>query len=251
MPSTVQPDTEPHPAVELVDVGKRFGTNWIFRHVAARFPTGTTTAVVGESGGGKTTLLQLINGLHEPDEGEVLVAGKPIPDRNIAGFRRSIGYAVQGACLFPHKTAHENASLVAKLCNWATDDISDRVGELFEFMGLDDDLAHRYPYELSGGQQQRVGLCRALMLRPSLVLLDEPFTGIDPLNRTDIVDRFEKLQRDEKLTVVLVTHDLEEARSLSEHLVVMGVNGIAQQGPTEEVLGTPDTEFADLLQSNP
>ena len=231
-------------------MGKRFGSDWVFRNLSVCFPRGATSAIVGESGSGKTTLLQLINGLHEPDEGEVLVSRESIPDRGIASFRRSIGYAVQGACLFPHQTALENASLVAKLCGWTVDEISDRVSELFKFMGLEDDLAHRYPYELSGGQQQRVGLCRAMMIRPSLVLLDEPFTGIDPLNRTDIAARFQRLQRDERLTVILVTHDLAEARALSQHLVVMGAGGVSQQGPTEEVVAMAETEFVDLLQGD-
>lgn len=231
-------------------VGKRFGDRWVLHGLSLALPSGQTTAIVGESGSGKTTLLQLVNGVYTPDAGDVQVMGKPIPVKNLETFRRDIGYAVQGAGLFPHMSVVDNVSLLARLEDWPADRIESRVLELFKFMGLDLQLRDRYPYQLSGGQQQRVGLCRALMLKPSMLLLDEPFSAIDPITRADIHRQFKALQAHEKVSTLLVTHDLREAVLLAHFLVIMAEGAIVQADATESVVAHPASDYvSQLLES--
>ncbi|MCE2462001.1 MAG: ATP-binding cassette domain-containing protein [Pseudomonadales bacterium] len=233
-------------AVVFHGVGKRFD-DWVFRGVDLALPAERTSAVVGESGCGKTTLLQLVNAVLRPDEGGVEVLGNAVPDTGLEAFRRRIGYAVQGAGLFPHLTLVENVSLLARLERWDDDDVTARVGELFDLVGLTRDLDDRYPHELSGGQQHRAGLCRAMMLKPDMLLLDEPFSAIDPITRVDIYGEFETLQGHEQVTTILVTHDIREARRLADYLVVMGDGGVVQAGDLEAVVSSPASDQVNRL----
>ena len=233
-------------AVVFRGVGKRFD-DWVFRRVDLALPAKRTSAIVGESGCGKTTLLQLVNAVLRPDEGTVEVLGSVVPDTGLEAFRRRIGYAVQGAGLFPHLTLVENVSLLARLERWDDDDIEARVAELFELVGLTRDLDQRYPHELSGGQQHRAGLCRAMMLKPDMLLLDEPFSAIDPITRVDIYGEFEVLQGHEQVTTVLVTHDIREARRLADYLVVMGGGGVVQAGEVDAVVSSPASDQVKRL----
>ncbi|MCY3621397.1 MAG: ATP-binding cassette domain-containing protein [Gammaproteobacteria bacterium] len=233
-------------AVAFRGVGKRFD-DWVFRGVDLALPAKRTSAIVGESGCGKTTLLQLVNAVLRPDEGSVEVLGGGVPDAGLEAFRRRIGYAVQGAGLFPHLTLVENVSLLARLERWEVDVVNARVGELFQLVGLTRDLDDRYPHELSGGQQHRAGLCRALMLKPDMLLLDEPFSAIDPITRVDIYGEFETLQGHERVTTVLVTHDIREARRLADYLVVMGGGGVVQAGEVDEVVSSPASDQVKRL----
>ena len=233
-------------AVEFRNVAKRFD-EWVFRGVDLALPAGQTSAIVGASGCGKSTLLQLVNAVYRPDEGELEVFGEPVPSTNVEAFRRRIGYAVQGAGLFPHLSVADNAGLLAKLEGWPADAILVRRRELFELVGLASELDDRYPHQLSGGQQQRVGLCRALMLKPTLLLLDEPFSAIDPITRADLYQQFEHLREHEAVSTVLVTHDLREARRLADYLVVMGGGGIVQAGSPDEVAASPADDFVRAL----
>ena len=244
------------PAVRLRNAGKRFD-DWVFRHIDLALPRGCTSAIVGPSGCGKTTLLQLVNAVHVLDEGDIEVLAAPVPNENVEAFRRRIGYAVQGAGLFPHMTVAENVSLLARLEGWQADAIEARRRELFALAGLGEELADRFPHQLSGGQQQRGGLCRALMLRPALLLLDEPFSAIDPITRSDIHREFEQLRdhsgdgdaaNGEPVTTVLVTHDMREALRLADHLVVMGDGGtVVQTGAPAEVAAAPADDFVQSL----
>lgn len=229
--------------IEFRSVGKQLGGNWIFRDLKLLLPNQQITAMVGESGSGKTTLLQLVNGIHTADEGEVRVRGEPIPDQNIESFRRRIGYAVQGARLFPHMSIRKNVTILARMEGWTEPQIEERVNDLFELLGLELDLLDRYPYELSGGQQHRIGLCRALMLRPDLLLLDEPFSAIDPMTRHEIHEELLALQKRMHFSALLVTHDLREAQKLGDYLVVMAQGGISQQGTIDEVINSPANEY--------
>ena len=229
--------------VEFHSVGKQLGGNWIFRNLDLLLPSEQVTALVGESGSGKTTLLQLINAIHVADEGAVRVRGEPIPDRNIESFRRRIGYAVQGARLFPHMSVKKNVSILARMEGWTESAIKERVDSLFELLGLDPDLLERYPYELSGGQQHRIGLCRALMLNPDLLLLDEPFSAIDPMTRHEIHEELVKMQERWQFSALLVTHDLREAVKLGSFLVVMEQGGISQQGTINDVIESPANDY--------
>jgi osmoprotectant transport system ATP-binding protein len=234
--------------VEFDRVSKSFvpGT-LVLDEVTLNLPEGVTTAVVGESGSGKTTLLQLVNAVLRPDEGEIRVFGVPIP-ADLVSHRRAIGYSVQGAGLFPHMTNAANVQLLARLEGWSDEQMNNRFAELAGQMGLDVSIGDRYPQELSGGQQQRIGLCRALMLRPKMLLLDEPFSAVDPITRVGIYERFQEVQRHEGVSTLLVTHDMREAVKLASHLVIVRGGRIEQSGPISEVCEQPGTEYvANLL----
>ena len=215
--------------------------------VDLRLPAGTTTAVVGASGSGKTTLLQMVNAVLRPDRGEVLVFGEPVPDDDLVAFRRRIGYAVQGAGLFPHLNNRANVELVAKLSGWSEERRRERYLELLAMMGLDPELSERYPHELSGGQQQRLGLCRAFMLAPRLLLLDEPFSAVDPITRVGIYDTFLAVQQREGVSALLVTHDMREAVRLAGYLVILAEGRVLQHGRVEDVLKAPADDYVEML----
>ena len=227
----------------LNGVSKSYGKETALRNVHVEFADGVTTAVVGPSGSGKSTLLQLINGLARPSEGTLHVFDRPIDYGRLPELRRQIGYAVQGTGLFPHLTVESNITLLARLVGWGTDRIRGRAQELMSLVGLSWDFASRYPHQLSGGQQQRVGLCRAMMLNPPIFLLDEPFGALDPVTRQEIHQEYLRLQASEPRTMVLVTHDLREARKLAQRLLVLDRGRIAQHGPCEEIVTAPTDDF--------
>jgi osmoprotectant transport system ATP-binding protein len=234
-------------SVAFHGVWKRFDEPWVLRDVSLALPAGCTTAVVGESGSGKSTLLQLINAVYLPDRGHIEIFGEPIPRTELPAFRRSIGYAVQGAGLFPHMDVRANVTLLALLAGWPAADMEARYRELLGLMELDPDLGDRFPFQLSGGQQHRVGLCRALMLRPRLLLLDEPFSAIDPITRTAIHGEFRRVQAAEGTSTVLVTHDMREAVKLATYLVILRDGAVLQAGTTESVLSAPSDEYVARL----
>ena len=233
--------------VEFKNAGKFLGEEWVFRGIDANIPDAHVTAVIGASGSGKTTLLRLINGLYQPDEGEVKVLGEDIPQESQHLFRRKIGYAVQGAGLFPHMTIESNITKLAKLDGWSNERVQARLNELLLLTDLDVEMKERYPHELSGGQQHRVSLCRALMLEPKLLLLDEPFSAIDAITRNEIQESFVELQRKLAFSAVLVTHDFREATKLAHHLLVLGDGGIEQQGALQDVIDDPASAFLKEL----
>ena len=234
------------PAVAFQGVEKRYGDAVVLRDLSLTLPAGQTSAIVGPSGGGKSTLLQLINGVLKPSRGRLEVFGAPLPE-DLPTFRRRIGYAVQGSALFPHLTVWDNVTLLARLEGWAPARQRARFEALRELMQLPVDVAERYPHTLSGGQQQRVGLCRAMMLSPPLLLLDEPFSALDPLTRDDLQAHFERLAAAEPVTVVLVTHDRQEALRLAQHLVVLEAGRVVQAGSPAELAAAPATPFVEEL----
>ena len=234
--------------VQFIGVEKSFTPGIkVLDGVTLDLPDKVTTAVVGASGSGKTTLLQMVNAVVTPDLGEVRVFGSAIPSGDLVSFRRSIGYSVQGAGLFPHLRNRDNVTLLAKLERWDAQRIESRFQELLEQMGLPGDIADRYPGELSGGQQQRVGLCRALMLEPRLLLLDEPFSAVDPITRVGIYERFEEVQQRTGVSTVLVTHDMREAVRLAAYLVILRSGEVLQAGPTRQVLDAPADGYVEKL----
>lgn len=235
------------PAILLDGVDKSFGTLSVFRHLSLRLPKDQTTAIVGTSGSGKTTLLQMINGLERADAGQIEVLGQAVPTQHLEAFRRGIGYAVQGAGLFPHLTARENVTLVAKLEGWSEEQMEERFRSLLDTVGLSAELAERLPRQLSGGQQQRLGICRALMLQPPILLLDEPFSAVDPITRLGLYESFEQVRQTHPSTTVLVTHDLREARRLADFLVILDQGKVVQSGIPQEVLEHPATPYAERL----
>jgi osmoprotectant transport system ATP-binding protein len=233
----------------LDGVSKSYDGTTVLQELSLSFAPGAVTAIVGASGCGKSTLLKLCNGLVTADAGTVSAFGTALAPENLVSLRRRMGYAVQGTGLFPHMTARGNITLAAELAGWSDDAIERRVRELIALMHLEPPLLDRHPHELSGGQQQRVGLCRAMMLRPEVLLLDEPFAAIDPITRFDIHRQLLDVLAAEPATVVLVTHDMREAMLLAEHIVVMHAGQVcAQETPDALRNRAPDLEPELLLQ---
>lgn len=235
--------------VEFIQVSKRFADRTVLDEVSLSLPAGATTAVVGASGSGKTTLLQLVNAVLVPERGDVRVFGERIPSDDLVRFRRGIGYAVQGAGLFPHLTNRQNVELLARLSGWPRGRRDTRYRELLEEMELPLDVSDRFPHELSGGQQQRLGLCRALMLEPRLLLLDEPFSAVDPITRVGIYKTFQRVQVQEGVSTLLVTHDMREAVRLAGYLVILSAGRVLQAGATDDVLAAPVDDYVRSLVS--
>ena len=234
-------------SVTFCGVSKSFGDLVVFDDLSLALPGGQTTAIVGACGSGKTTLLQMVNALERPDSGSVLVFGEPVPHHQLQQFRHRIGYAVQGAGLFPHLSARDNVTLVARLLGWSEQRIQQRFDELLQAMALPADVADRPPRELSGGQQQRLGLCRALMLNPDMLLLDEPFSAVDPVTRLGLYERFEEVQQVQAVSTLLVTHDIREARRLADVLVVLDQGRIVQSGSPDDVFADPASPYVERL----
>ncbi len=229
--------------IELRGVSKHYEKITAVESVNLSFTDDITTALIGPSGSGKSTLLQLINGLARPDSGEVHLFGRRLAYDQIAHLRRRIGYAVQGTGLFPHLTVGENIGLLARIEKWDSPKRRRRIEELMRLVELPQEYAERYPHELSGGEKQRVGLCRAMVLGPPVFLLDEPFGALDPITRREIHGEFKRLQKSEARTIVMVTHDLREALSLADQIVVMHKGRVVQNGPSGEVVENPANSF--------
>ena len=235
------------PIITFTGVSKRYGGSVVLSEIELEIPNQQTTVIVGQSGSGKTTLLRMVNGLIKPDLGRLEVFGDLVPEENIENYRRKIGYAVQGAGLFPHISVKENIVLIARLEGWNTQDIDERFEMLMLQMELPLNLSGRIPDQLSGGQQQRVGLCRALMLRPKLLLLDEPFSAVDPLTRLELYEVVEKLNANEAVSIVMVSHDLGEAKRLGDRMVVLQNGMILQSDLISNVINNPATRYVERL----
>lgn len=237
-------------SIEYRQICKSYGDTPLLQNLDLKIEAGKTTAIVGESGSGKSTLLQMANGLLRPDSGEVLLQGKALDYENLVPQRLSTGYCVQGAGLFPHLNVFENVTLMARLSGWDAEKVEARFLSLLELLGLPIDFRDRYPYSLSGGQQQRVGLCRAMMLDPALLLLDEPFSALDPITRESIQGEFVNIRETVATSIVLVTHDLLEASRLAHSLIILYQGTVEQVGSFSEVRGNPASEYvAELFQS--
>ena len=212
-------------------------------------PAGKTMVLVGPSGCGKTTSLRMINRLVEPTQGTILLDGTDIKERNPAHLRRGIGYVIQQTGLFPHRTVEDNIATVPVLNGWPRKKARARAEELLTLVGLDPALAKRYPHQLSGGQQQRIGVARALAADPPVLLMDEPFSAVDPIVRASLQDQLLSLQAELRKTIVLVTHDIEEAIKVGDLVALFRPHGkIAQLAPPEELLAAPvDDYVADFV----
>lgn len=207
-------------------------------------PEGNIVALVGPSGCGKTTTLKMINRLIEPTSGTIEVLGQPQDALPAFELRRSIGYVIQQVGLFPHQTIRRNVGTVPELLGWDRGDIAARVEELVELVGLDASTLDRYPPELSGGQRQRVGVARALAADPPILLMDEPYSAVDPIVRERLQDELLDLQSKVGKTIVLVTHDVDEAIRLADRTAILDVGGILRQYDTpENLLRHPASEF--------
>lgn len=233
--------------VEIHAVEKSFDQHRALNQIDFALRENETTAIVGASGCGKSTLLQLVNGLLRPSRGTVKVFGESLPYDNLTAVRRRIGYAVQQVGLYPHLSVSNNVTLLAKLDGWQAAAIEQRFHALMQLLDLDAELAVRFPHELSGGQHQRVGLCRAMMLNPPLLLLDEPFSAVDPITRVAIHQGFLRLKNAEPRAIMLVTHDISEAIKLADSLVIMRDGMIQQHDSIANILETPANDYVKAL----
>jgi osmoprotectant transport system ATP-binding protein len=210
-------------------------------------PAGEICVLVGPSGCGKTTAMRLVNRMIDLTSGDILLDGRSVTERRPAELRREIGYVIQQVGLFPHMTVAGNIATVPKLLGWDRERIEARVDELLELVSLDPaETRGRYPAQLSGGQRQRVGVARALAVDPPLMLMDEPFGAIDPINRERLQNEFLRLQQEIRKTVVFVTHDIDEAIKVGDRIAVMQKGGkLAQYATPEELLSEPANEFVE------
>ena len=229
-----------------------------FRSVSKEFPDGTsavedfslvlpsrkTTVLVGSSGSGKTTLLRMINRMVEPSGGDVAIDGESVLGKNPVTLRRGIGYVMQNSGLMPHFTVIDNVSTVLRLTGTPKKQAHERARMLLDTVGLDRELADRYPSQLSGGQQQRVGVARGLAADPNILLMDEPFGAVDPIVRADLQQELIRLQRELDKTVVFVTHDIDEAFLLGDQVVILDKGArIVQVGSPSEIIENPADDF--------
>jgi osmoprotectant transport system ATP-binding protein len=235
--------------LELADVTKRYGPGVAIDRISLVFPAGKTTALLGPSGCGKSTLLRLLIALVEPDGGEVRVDGKPLPSYPIEALRRRMGYVIQDGGLFPHLSAADNATLMARHLGWDAARVAGRLDELRALTRFPADALRRYPTELSGGQIQRVAMMRALFLDPEALLLDEPLGALDPLVRAELRDDLRGIFRAFGKTVVVVTHDVGEAAHLADLVVLMRDGRVVQQGPFATLASAPADPFVTAFLS--
>ncbi|HET6857145.1 MAG TPA: betaine/proline/choline family ABC transporter ATP-binding protein [Streptomyces sp.] len=234
-------------AIELENLTKRYpGSPYpAVDNVSLEIKAGEIVIFVGPSGGGKTTLLKMINRLIEPTSGRIRIGGEDVTDMDPVKLRRKVGYAIQSSGLFPHMTVAQNIALVPKMVGWSKVRIKDRVEEMLDLVGLDPgEFRGRYPRQLSGGQQQRVGVARALAADPPVLLMDEPFGAVDPITRDHLQDELIRLQHELHKTIVFVTHDFDEAIKLGDRIAVLRDRShIAQFDTPEAILTNPADDF--------
>jgi len=234
--------------IELHNVAKRFGDTVAVDDISFTVPKGKFCALVGTSGCGKSTTLRMINRLTEHSDGEIILDGQAVAAYNPVQLRRRIGYVIQDTGLFPHWNVARNIGTVPRLLKWPASKVRERVEELMQFLNLPiGEFAHKYPHQLSGGQAQRVGVARALAADPDILLMDEPFGALDPITREKLQAMLARLQARLHKTVVLVTHDMDEALRLADHLVVMRDGKIVQQGSPLALLQKPANDFVDSM----
>jgi osmoprotectant transport system ATP-binding protein len=226
--------------VEFAEVSYTLPTGHVLlRDISLKLHACTTTALLGRSGSGKTTLLRMVNGLVRPSAGQVLLDGAEIGSSDLVVLRRGIGYVIQETGLFPHMTVQRNAGLALELAGRSKTEIASRVGEVLKLVDLDGaEYGGRYPWQLSGGQRQRVGLARALASDPAVLLMDEPFGALDPLTRSEMQTMLKGLLKKVGKTVLLVTHDLDEALYLADRVVLLEEGALVADLSSGEVLGS-------------
>jgi osmoprotectant transport system ATP-binding protein len=230
--------------IAVNNITKSFGAHVAVDHVSLKVEKGETVVFLGTSGSGKTTLLKMINRLLEPDSGEIRINDVCVRDRRPEELRRSIGYVIQNYGLFPHYTIEENIGIVPRLLGWEKARIAQRVTVLLEKLQLPPEQYRSvYPAELSGGQQQRVGIARALAADPPVLLMDEPFGALDPITRSRVRKDFRELDELRSKTIILVTHDVQEAFELADRIFLLDQGRIIQQGTPDDLLYRPAGDY--------
>ncbi|MFB7248759.1 proline/glycine betaine ABC transporter ATP-binding protein [Streptomyces populi] len=233
--------------IAIEDVSKRYadGTVAVDR-LSLQIPDRSITVLVGPSGCGKTTTLRMINRMIEPSSGTIRVDGEDVRARPVNTLRRSMGYVIQNAGLFQHRTILDNIATVPRLLGWSRQRARERAAELMERVGLDPAMARRYPYQLSGGQQQRVGVARALAADPPILLMDEPFSAVDPVVRRGLQEELLRIQGELGKAIVFVTHDMDEAITVGDRIAVLRTGGrLAQFAAPDEILSSPADPFVE------
>jgi osmoprotectant transport system ATP-binding protein len=247
-------DAEPNqPVIQFQKVSFRVGdgdgARELLRNLDLEVRKGETLVLLGRSGSGKTTTLKLINRLLEASDGDIRVNDRSLRDWDVIQLRRGIGYVIQEIGLFPHFTIARNIGLVPQIENWPDERIQERVSEMMGLVGLDPEIASRYPRELSGGQRQRVGVARALAADPPILLMDEPFGALDPITRAELQREFLDLQRRLLKTIVFVTHDLREALLLGTRIALIEAGFLVALLPPEEFVRSGDPMVSAYVEA--
>ena len=231
--------------IKFVNVSKVYEDGFqALDNINLEIKEGELMVLIGPSGSGKTTTMKMINRLIEHTDGEIFIDDKEIKETNPVELRRNIGYVIQQIGLLPHMTIRENVALVPKLKNWNPSQYKDKVNELLDMVGLDPEtFGDRYPTELSGGQQQRVGVIRALAADPDIILMDEPFSALDPISREQLQDELVRLQQEIQKTIVFVTHDMDEALKIADRITIMREGKVVQVDTPENILRHPANDF--------
>ncbi|MFP4363782.1 MAG: betaine/proline/choline family ABC transporter ATP-binding protein [Spirochaetia bacterium] len=239
-------------AIELVNLSKQYEDFYAVDDLTMTIPESSLTVLIGPSGCGKTTTMKMINRLIERTNGDIRFDGESIDNMNTIQLRRSIGYVIQEIGLFPHMTVYENIAVVPRLLKWKEGEIRKRIRELLDLVNMDPKLnMEKFPAQLSGGQRQRIGVARGLAADPDILLMDEPFGAIDPINREKLQDSFLEIQKSIQKTIVFVTHDIREAVKLGDHIAILDKGKIAQYDSAMEVINNPANVFVeDLLGSD-
>ena len=230
--------------IEFKNVVKKYNDMVVLSNLSFEIKTGDLVVIIGASGCGKTTMLKMINRLIEPTSGKIYIDGKDIGTKDVIKLRRNMGYVIQQTGLFPHMTIKENIEIIPRVEKFKPEDIRNRVNELMEMIGLpSDEFLDRYPTQLSGGQQQRVGVARAFATDPDIILMDEPFSALDPITRASLQDELVDLQSRFKKTIVFVTHDMDEAIKIADQICIMDKGHIIQFDTPENILKNPVNDF--------
>lgn len=229
--------------IEFRNINKSYGNKKILDDISFDVLEGEFVVIIGESGSGKTTLLKAINRLEPIDSGKICIDGKDIEDVNIEDLRRNIGYVIQNVGLMPHMNIKDNINYVLDLLHKDKSIKDKRAKELIELINLDENYLYKKPSSLSGGQKQRVGVARALAASPSIVLMDEPFSAIDEITRNKLQDEILELQKKLNLTIVFITHDINEALKLGDKIILIKEGKIEQIGNKEDIVFNPATDY--------
>lgn len=234
--------------VKFENVYKSYGDNDLIKNLNFCIKKGEFVTLIGSSGSGKTTILKMINGLIPIDSGDIYINGKNIKNENMIKLRRSIGYSIQGAGLFPHMTVEENIAYVPNLEGKKNNkDIKKTVKKWMEIVGLEEDLLFRYSDELSGGQQQRVGIARSLAANPEILLMDEPFGAVDEITRKQLQDEIKKIHKETKITIVFITHDIREALKLGTKIMIIKNGNLIHYDNPVNISKTVNDEYSKKL----
>lgn len=235
-------------AIEYRGVTKSYDGKQVLNNVELTVAEGEFVTIIGTSGGGKTTLLKVTNGLVTPESGEILIHGQRIRKEDLIAQRRNMGYAIQGSVLFPHMTVEQNIAYVPNLLNGRDKArTAAAVRKWMEIVGLEETLLPRYPDELSGGQQQRVGIARALAASPDILLMDEPFGAVDEITRSQLQNEISRIHKQTGITILFVTHDIAEALRLGTKVLVMDAGQIVQYGTPDEIRTAPASPYIERL----